>query len=823
MKFDLYSSKIYRAVDLANVFPHFVLKSWRIMLLAVGGVAPALYGISLLLNNYDLGTVLLTGDQWKGLSFIFLPMGFSVLFFEIFFDQYLKYPKIYEHEDNIADYLDYDAASLVDRAYKISARKFDGQLNIESIILAILEQKIYKNIFFRLGINPNDLISSLDQGIYDGLELIDNANANRIDHGDNNITLLDLIISIYDSYLPFKQLLIQNNLDDKDLDNLAKWYEVEAEYKEKKKKFWSLDNLLRRPPVGVSWVYARTPLLQRFARPLGWSMAGKDIDNYLFGRRPIIDQIESILLKANESNVLLVGEPGVGKRTIVEYLAYLFKEGKVLPELKHKRILELDLASIVSSSKDKNQVQNLLVSVMNQAVMAGDIILVIENFHNFVGDSDIIGGGDISRVILPYLESPETHIIATTDNVSFHKHIESRPDIYKTFEKISVQEPDKKDVVGIIEEIVSSVEHKLGLSFTYPAIKAIVENSDKYIQQVPFPEKAINLLNDVAGHVKSQKKQTVLKDDVDAVVTLKTSIPLGRVGADEQQKLLNLVEDLHREIVGQNEAVKAVAETMQRLRAGLKAGGRPAGVFLFIGPTGVGKTQTAKALAKTYFGSSDKMIRLDMSEYQNQDSLNRFLGSTDNNEPGQLPSLVRDNPFSVLLLDEFEKANKNILNLFLQVFDEGRITDAFGRKVSFEQNIIIATSNAGAQEIREMVSQGLDPASQKEKIIDVLISKQYFTPELLNRFDQIVIFHPLSRDQALEVAKMLMNSLVLRLKDQGYYFNPSPELYESVAREGFDPQFGARPMQRVIRDKIESIIAKKILEGEIQKGQEFSL
>ncbi len=823
MKFDLYTSKIYRAVDLANVFPHFVLKSWRIMLLTVGGVAPVLYGISLLLHNYDLGTVLLTSDQWRGLSFIFLPMGFSVLFFEIFFDQYLKYPQISENANNIADYLDYDAARLIDRAYKISAGKFDGQLNTESVILAILEQKICKNIFFRLGINPDDLMASLNQDVHDASELIDNANANRIDHDDTNITFLDLIISLYDSYPSFKQLLIRNDLDDKDLDHLAKWYEVEAEYKEKNKKFWSLDNLLRRPPVGVSWVYARTPLLQRFARPLGRSIAGKDIDNYLFGRRRIIDQIESILLKANESNVLLVGEPGVGKKTIVEYLAYLFKEGKVLPELKHRRILELDLASISGSSKDKSQVQNLLVSVMNQAVMAGDIILVIENLHNFVGESDIMGGGDMSRILLPYLESPETHIIATTDNVNFHKHIESRPDIYKTFEKISVQEPDKGDVVRIIEEIVSAVESKFGLSFTYPAIKTIVEDSDKYIQQVPFPEKAINLLNDVAGHIKSQKKRTVLKDDVDAVVTLKTNIPLGRVGADEQQKLLNLKEELHQEIVGQNEAVKAIAETMQRLRAGLKAGGRPAGVFLFVGPTGVGKTQTAKALAKTYFGFPDKMIRLDMSEYQNPDSLNRFLGSIDLNEPGQLTSLVRDNPFSVLLLDEFEKANKNILNLFLQVFDEGRITDAFGRKVSFEQNIIIATSNAGAQEIREMVSQGLDLASQKEKIIDILIFKQYFTPELLNRFDQIVIFHPLSQEQALEVAKMLMNNLILRLKDQGYYFNPSPALHESVAREGFDPQFGARPMQRVIRDKIESVIAQKILEGEIQKGQEFSL
>ena len=262
---------------------------------------------------------------------------------------------------------------------------------------------------------------------------------------------------------------------------------------------------------------------------------------------------------------------------------------------------------------------------------------------------------------------------------------------------------------------------------------------------------------------------------------------------------------------------------MRRLRTGLSRRGKPAGVFLFVGPTGVGKTLTAKILAKSYFGSADKMLRFDMSEYQNPDSLDRFIGSTRTNEPGQFVTAVNDNPFSLILLDELEKADKNILNIFLQVFDEGRLTDVTGRKINFEQNIIIATSNAGADFVRELVKEGIDPSLEKEKMIDTLIKGGYFRPEFLNRFDEIVIFHPLSQEQAGSITGLLLKSLAVRLKEQGYMFNPTQEITDYVAEIGFDPQFGARPMERVIRDKVENTIARKILEGSIKKGIEFSL
>ncbi len=317
---------------------------------------------------------------------------------------------------------------------------------------------------------------------------------------------------------------------------------------------------------------------------------------------------------------------------------------------------------------------------------------------------------------------------------------------------------------------------------------------------IGFKPRYVKIVNETSKHVEEwfegmaageafQSTSTGQK----AMITSSGITPTTRgftVGLDA---LINLENEMHREIIGQDAAIRAVAQSMRRLRAGLVKRGKPAGVFLFAGPTGVGKTLTAKILAQTYFGSPDKMLRFDMSEYQDMESLDRFVGSLRINEPGQLASRVRDNPFSLILLDEIEKAHKNILNIFLSIFDEGNMTDVFGRKVSFEKNIIIATSNAAADLIREMVNQGIDPSAQKEKLIDVLVREKYFSPELLNRFDELVIFHPLNQEQIHQIAQLLVGKLTDRLREQGYLFKPTPEIIDYISQIGFDPQFGARP------------------------------
>jgi ATP-dependent Clp protease ATP-binding subunit ClpC len=425
--------------------------------------------------------------------------------------------------------------------------------------------------------------------------------------------------------------------------------------------------------------------------------------------------------------------------------------------------------------------------------------------------------------MIPYLKSSNVQVIATTNPHDFHRYIESRPEIASVFERINLSEPNSQQTLQMLEETIGALESRYGVLVTYGAMKEIVDGADKFIRTSPFPEKAFDLLSEVVSYAISRKETTIVKQHVDEVISRKTGVPLGPIAGEEKEKLEKLEDLMHKEIVGQNRAVEVVASTMRRLRTGLAKRGKPAGVFLFVGPTGVGKTLTAKILAKSYFGSSDRMLRFDMSEYQDIESMDRFIGSTRTNEPGQFVTKVTDNPFSLILLDEIEKANQNILNIFLQVFDEGRLTDAFGRIINFEQNIIIATSNAAAGFIRDLVKEGLDPSLEKERVINAMIEGRYFSPELLNRFDEIVIFHPLSEEQVGKITELLLKALSFRLKEQGYLFKPTQDIADHVARVGFDPQFGARPMERVIRDKVENAVARKILDGTIKKGVEFTL
>ncbi|MBI2669806.1 MAG: ATP-dependent Clp protease ATP-binding subunit [Candidatus Yanofskybacteria bacterium] len=794
------------------------MKLWRVLFLIIGFGFMVISTIFYALDKFDISEIFVDSSPLFGLAYIFAPLGFFVLFLEIFFNYRLKYPRIRD-ENNLAEFLDFDAAMVL-----------DGVNSTDGLLLKISSYAPAENILIRMGISPGQLKEHVEKtaGVNSSEEMIalltDAYNTGiKKKHENKRITIMDLFISLFDYNSAFRQLAIDYNLDKDDLNFLATWYESDAEYFRKIKMFWRLENLLRRSPIGIGWIYGYSRYLQRFTTDLTGQFQKRQSEIKLIGRQKTIDHIEQVLARSGQNNILLVGEPGVGKRTVIMGFAEMIAAGKALPALNYKRVFKLNVPLITSSSKDVAEVQNTLISLLNEAVKAGNIVLVIDDFHNFIGALGGMGRTDISQILIPYLESTKIQIIATTDPVNFHKHMESRAEILKVFEKVDVEEPDIAETMRIIEELVPSIEVRNKVFLTYGAIKNIVEGSDRYIKTAPMPEKAIDLLAEVVSRAGSHKKPVIFPQDVDETITLKTEIPLGGIGESEKEKLINLESEMHKKIIGQDMAIKAVVQTMQRLRAGLVRRNKPAGVFLFAGPTGVGKTLTAKMLAKIYFGSPDKMLRFNMSEYQDIESLDRFLGSLRINEPGQLASQVRDNPFSLILLDEIEKAHKNILNIFLAIFDEGQMTDVFGRKVSFEQNIIIATSNAAADLIRDMVNKGFDPSAQKEKIIDALVSGRYFSPELLNRFDEIVVFHPLNKEQVRQIAELLIGSLAERLREQGYFYKPTPEIVDFVALKGFDPQFGARPMQRVIQDKLETVIARKILESTIQKGTEFRL
>lgn len=837
--FDFKKTEIANAVEISALLPHGLMKFLRIAFLAVAPASLLLYLLSLLGNEK---TVVLgfARPSLAGLTYLLFAFGLSSLLFEIYFDTHLSRPPI-KNVDNIAEFLDFDSAKTVVAAARISRSLKEDDISTNALLLALLNNSLAGTVFLRLGIVPSDfkkqvfgkigdwpsfrlgLASLTDNYSQELLSLLADANQLRIDHGGERISVMDFIVSLFDYNEIFRQKMIEIDIDKSDLGHLAVWFEHLIYFDERRRRFWEIENIMQKPPVGISWVYGYSNLLNHFSIDLTRPQIGLENLPALVGRKTIVGQIEEILARARESNVLLIGEAGVGKKTIVNEFARLVANGKSSPQLNRKRVLELNVPLVTSSSKEPIEVQNVLVGILNEAIRAGNIILVINDFHNFIGGLGGMGRVDISGVIMPYLESSDIQIIATTNPVSFHKLIESQAEFMKVFERVDVPESSVEETIGIVEAVLPGVEAQNGVMFPYPTIKKIVQDADRYIKTVPFPEKALDLLSQVLSHAKAKKSRVITGEDVDEVVTQKTNIPLGKISGGERSKLVNLEVEMHKDIIGQDEAVKAVAQTMRRLRAGLVRRNKPAGVFLFVGPTGVGKTQTAKILAKTYFGSESKMIRFDMSEYQDVESIDRFLGSLRLNEPGQLASAVRDNPFSLVLLDEIEKANKNILNIFLQVFDEGRLTDVFGRKVSFEENIIIATSNAGADVIRDMVNQGIDPSIQKEKVIDVLVGGHYFNPEFLNRFDEVVIYHPLTQEQISTISGLLMNALTERLRQQGYFFKPTPEITEFVSKIGFDPQFGARPMQRVIQDRIESVIAKKILNQEVSKGKEFTL
>jgi ATP-dependent Clp protease ATP-binding subunit ClpC len=623
------------------------------------------------------------------------------------------------------------------------------------------------------------------------------------------------------------KLLKENDLTEEEFNHILGWVSRQHEERERKKMFWLEENLSAKRGIGQDWIYGFSVHLDEVSKELHF-IRGQEY--HLIGREKEVEAIERVLARSEENNVLVVGEPGVGKKTIIKKFAKSIYHGKALPALGYKRVLELDMGALMSGSANVSEMEGRLRMVLDEAVMAGNIILVIDNFHNFVGSQTGVGKIDIAGALMPYLASRHIQIIGITTYDGLHKKIETAPGLLKYFEKIEIKELEEDKMLLVLEDVVSSMEQRSGIRATYRALKEIVSKSGQYFADIAMPERAVDLLDEAFIYMAARTVDKVLEPrHVDLIISQKTEIPVGEVAMEEKAKLSRLEDILHQRVVNQEEAVKSIASAMRRARMGVAEKKRPIGSFLFLGSTGVGKTETARTLAEAYFGGAEahfgkeeKMIRLDMSEYQNIYDVNRLIGASEE-EPGYLTTAVRESPFSLVLFDEIEKAHPNILNLFLQVLDEGWLTDFSGRKVSFRNTIIIATSNAGAELIREMVGQGVNPAAEKEKLLDFLQSNNIFKPEFMNRFDGVIIFHPLSKEHLMKIAELMLKSLNKRLAEQKITLTITQPLLERVVELGYDPQYGARPMRRVIQDKIEDLISRKLLDGSLQKGQTLEI
>lgn len=642
-------------------------------------------------------------------------------------------------------------------------------------------------------------------------------------HGKERIETEELIAALAQENLLFHKYLIEADLNPQDIQSVVRWQKRLEQRVKESKEFWTMRNLRKRGGIAQQWAAGFSPTLNAFGQDLSDTVRALRFPKVV-GHERELEGIARILARRQLNNVLLIGEPGSGRQSIVEDITSKSVLGESLPEVNYKRIVELDIPSLLAKARNVREVESVLNTIFQEIARAGNIILVLNEFHNFVGSSkevERLGMIDITGILTKYLKLPQFQIIAVTSFSGLHRYIEPKGALLSLFEKVEVAEISKEEAFIILEDLVPGYEKKYKRSISYQAIREIIELSTKYIQAVPLPKKAIDLLDETMVYLSQTKDKVLLAKHVETIVEERTQIPVGQMEAQERETLLNLEELIHQRIINQNEAVREVSSSLRRARSEIGVQKGPMGDFLFLGPTGVGKTETAKALAAIYFGSEKKLIRLDMSEFQNVQDIPRLLGTA--TQEGLLTTPVREDPFSLVLLDELEKAHPNILNLFLQILDEGYVTDGLSRKVSFLNTIIIATSNAGYRIILKALKEQKEVSKVKQELLDYLFQEGIFRPEFLNRFDAIVIFQSLSKEHLLAISGLMIKKLQKGMKDKGIEFVVTNDLKEKIVELGYNPTFGARNMQRVIQDKIEDALAEALLRRDIKKGDKISI
>jgi len=576
---------------------------------------------------------------------------------------------------------------------------------------------------------------------------------------------------------------------------------------------------VRQRAMNRAWTARPTPFLDQYSEDFT-ALARLEKVGFLIGHSQEHDRLVDVLARPGNPNALLVGDPGAGKSTLVAHLAYRIVKDRVPPPLFDKRLVSLEVGSLVAGAAE-GELQERVQRIVEEIVRAGNIILYIPDIHNLLKTS---GQMRLSAadVLMPAIKGSAFQTIGATYPREFKQYIEPNNDFVSVFEMIRVQEISEDEAIKflVFDSIILEARYKMVISFS--AVKQAVMLAHKYFRQKLLPASAEDLLKEALADAAEKGKKVLHSDDVTDIAQRKINIPLHAVKEAEAEKLLNLEELIHQRLVNQEDAVKAVARALREYRSGLSRKGGPIATFLFVGPTGVGKTELSKILTNIQFGSTDAMVRFDMSEYQNKESIYRFIGTPDGGTGGTLTNAISEKPYSLILLDEFEKAHPDILNLFLQVFDDGRLTDNLGRTVDFQNTIIIATSNAHSDFIKTEIEKGqvMKEISEelKKKLTDV------FRPELLNRFSDTLVFKSLSPENIEAIAKIHLNDLSNTLREeQGIDLIFDESAVKKIAELGYDPVFGARPLRNVISKKVRSVLAEEILKGEIVRGNSVKI
>ncbi|UOQ49481.1 ATP-dependent protease ATP-binding subunit ClpC [Gracilibacillus caseinilyticus] len=637
---------------------------------------------------------------------------------------------------------------------------------------------------------------------------------------------------------------------------------------------------------------ANTPTLDSLARDLTAIAKEGNIDPVI-GRGKEIERVIQVLSRRTKNNPVLIGEPGVGKTAVAEGLAQQIVQNEVPEILRDKRVMTLDMGTVVAGTKYRGEFEDRLKKVMEEIRQANNVILFIDELHTLIGAGGAEGAIDASNILKPSLARGELQCIGATTLDEYRKYIEKDAALERRFQPIQVDEPSVEESVQILQGLRDRYEAHHRVTITDDAIEAAAKLSDRYITDRFLPDKAIDLIDEAASKVRlrsyttppnlkeleqkleevrkekdaavqsqefekaaalrddeqqlrkeleeteakwkekqGQENSEVTVEDIASVVSTWTGVPVSSLTKDESERLLHMEDILHDRLIGQEEAVKAVSKAIRRARAGLKDPKRPIGSFIFLGPTGVGKTELARALAESMFGDEDAMIRIDMSEYMEKHATSRLVGSPPGyvgyEEGGQLTEKVRRKPYSVVLLDEVEKAHPEVFNILLQVLEDGRLTDSKGRTVDFRNTVLIMTSNVGANELKRNKYVGFSLGDEEQDYKDMRSKvttelKKAFRPEFLNRIDETIVFHSLEKKHMKYIVELMVKELQKRLVEQEIDFELSDKAIEKIANEGFDPEYGARPLRRSIQKNVEDLLSEELLKENIKRGQKITI
>lgn len=590
-----------------------------------------------------------------------------------------------------------------------------------------------------------------------------------------------------------------------------------------RQRFWRWENLRKIQPIGKGWQFGYTAHLDRYC----YDISRDDKTEYgqadLIGRAEEFQVATLVLMRPTQNSVILVGEPGIGRKTFIHYLARLIRENTFERQgLAEARVLLFDLGRAASDAVARGEeAEHFVRGLMAEAVYAGNVILVIEDIDQYLGPHQT--RSDLAPLFSEFLGLANFRLLAIASTAHYHALARVEEDVLKFFDVIYLREPTAEETLEILVRHFEPLEKKRIL-FTRPALEAVVSQAARYNWETAFPERALDLAQEVILYWQGTGEDFITPETIENFITLKTGMPAGAIREEEREKLLHLEERIHRRVIGQTEAIRQVAEAMRKARAGFSDAKRPLGSFIFFGPSGVGKTETAKAFAESYFGHEDKMIRLDMSEFQTSESIDRLIGSQERNIPGMLVAAAREHPFAILLLDEIEKAYPRALDLFLQILDEGYVTDGFGEKVSFRHMVIIATSNAGAALIKTLVREHAPLTAIRKQVLDHIVEQNLFRLEFLGRFDGIIFFEPLRPPELEAVAALKLEQFANRLKqEKNISVAFANDVVSTVVAQGFEPEFGMRSLNRFIEDTIEDIVVKKIIAGDLVPGGSLTI